>query len=198
MPWKQEELAGAIRNVLDVMCDQGLLERKEADASYSRRSFGTLRFAQINLLARIISPTLEVYYLTLALLARSGSKTIPKAELEKRCQLMAQRVAMIHEINSPDYSDKNLIANFIDTLIHIDYVKVYGTEDLAFSEVFQRSDKRIRLLLSRTTRSNIMQMLGQAEKNQIASDDHEVEHAELKQLAAEDEKLAEVDRKHDI
>ena len=197
LPWKQAELSDAIRNVLGVMCDQGLLEHREDDQSYSRRSFGTLRFAQINLLARVISPTLEVYYLTLALLARSGSKTIPKAELEKRCQLMAQRVAMIHEINSPDYSDKNLIANFIDTLIHIDYVKVYGTEDLAFSEVFQRSDKRIRLLLSRATRSNIMQMLGQAEKNQAISDVDTADHVELKQLEKEDKNLASVDEKHD-
>ena len=199
LPWKKDELEGAIRDVLAAMCQQGLLERKEADASYIRRSFGTLRFAQINLLARVISPTLEVYYLTLALLARSGAKTIPKAELEKRCQLMAQRVAMIHEINSPDYSDKNLIANFIDTLIHIDYVKVYGTEDLAFSEVFQRSDKRIRLLLSRATRSNIMQMLGQAEKNQLASageaKDEAAGHIELEQLAQEDKKLAEAEDK---
>lgn len=202
LPWKQEELADAICNVLGVMCQQGLLEHNESDSSYSRRSFGTLRFAQINLLARVISPTLEVYYLTLALLARSGSKTIPKAELEKRCQLMAQRVAMIHEINSPDYSDKNLIANFIDTLIHIDYVKVYGTEDLAFSEVFQRSDKRIRLLLSRATRSNIMQMLGQAEKNQLLGENGEsggedAKHVELKQLEEEDKKLAAADEKHD-
>ena len=109
---------------------------------------------------------------------------------------MAQRVAMIHEINSPDYSDKNLIANFIDSLIHIDYVKVYGTEDLAFSEVFQRSDKRIRLLLSRATRSNIMQMLGQAEKNQQLGNDEAPDHVELKQLEAEDKKIAEVDE-HD-
>lgn len=196
LPWKQEELADAIHNSLEVMCEQGLLEYKKADASFSRGSFGTLRFAQINLLARVISPTLEVYYLTLALLARSGPKTIPKAELEKRCQLMAQRVAMIHEINSPDYSDKNLIANFIDTLIHIDYVKVYGTEDLAFSEVFQRSDKRIRLLLSRATRSNIMQMLGQAEKSRLVEDE-ELEHVELEQLEAEDKKIDAADEKHD-
>lgn len=197
LPWKKEELAGAIRNVLDVMCEQGLLERRDADACYSRRSFGTLRFVQINLLARVISPTLEVYYLTLALLARSGSETIPKAELEKRCQLMAQRVAMIHEINSPDYADKNLIANFIDTLIHIDYVKVYGTEDLAFSEVFQRADKRIRLLLGRATRSNIMQMLGQVEKDSF-TDDEDLEHVELQQLEEEDKKIAKNEEKHDL
>lgn len=161
--WEVDELPAAIKNMLQLMCEQGLLEKDADSDSYERRSFGTLEFAQLNLLARVISPTLEVYYLTLALLAQSGTKTIPKAELEKKCQLMAQRVAMIHELNSPDYSDKNLIANFIDTLIHIDYVKVYGTEDLAFSEVFERADQRIRLLLSKAMRANIMQMLERTE-----------------------------------
>ena len=163
LAWEKEALPEAIKTVLAALCEQGLLEKDEASGEYSRGGFGSVQFAQLNLLARVISPTLEVYYLTLALLAQSGDKTIPKAELEKKCQLMAQRVAMIHELNSPDYSDKNLIANFIDTLIHIDYVKVYGTEDLAFSEVFQRADQRIRLLLSKSTRANIMQMLEQTE-----------------------------------
>ena len=163
LAWEKEHLPDAIKNVLDALCGQGLLEKHEETNEYSRGGFGSVRFGQLNLLARVISPTLEVYYLTLALLAQNGDKTIPKAELEKKCQLMAERVAMIHELNSPDYSDKNLISHFIDTLIHIDYVKVYGTEDLAFSEVFQRSDQRIRLLLSKTTRANIMQMLEQTE-----------------------------------
>ena len=165
LAWEKEQLPEAIKRVLSSLCEQGLLEKHEDSEEYSRGGFGTVQFAQLNLLARVISPTLEVYYLTLALLARSGEKTIPKAELEKKCQLMAQRVAMVHELNSPDYSDKNLIANFIDTLVHIDYVKVYGTEDLAFSEVFQRTDQRIRLLLSKATRANIMQMLEQTESS---------------------------------
>ena len=82
-----------------------------------------------------------------------------KEALQTKCQLMAQRIAMIHEFNSPDYSDKHLISNFIDTLIHIDYVKVYNTESLAYSEVFQKADKRIRLLISKEMRLNIIQMI---------------------------------------
>lgn len=162
--WDKEALPEAINVVLGALCEQGLLIKDDEGDEYMRGDFGTVQFSRLNLLARVISPTLEVYYLTLALLARSGEKTIAKAELEKKCQLMAQRVAMVHELNSPDYSDKNLIANFIDTLVHIDYVKVYGTEDLAFSEVFRRTDQRIRLLLSKATRANIMQMLEQTEQ----------------------------------
>lgn len=157
--WKKEELPGVISHMLDILCHQGLLIKNESTDSYSRQGSGTTQFTRLNLLAKIVSPILEVYYLTLALLSQTGNETIAKEELQKKCQLMAERVAMIHELNSPDYSDKHLIANFIDTLIHIDYVKVYETEQLAYSDVFQKADKRIRLLLSKQIRSNILQML---------------------------------------
>ncbi len=157
--WTKEELEPAILNTLKTMSQQGLLIKNRSDNSYSRRGSGTSQFTRLNLLAKVISPILEVYYLTLALLSKNHQETIPKEELQKKCQLMAERIAMIHELNSPDYSDKHLIANFIETLITIDYVKVYDTENLGYSEVFQKSDKRIRLLLSKEMRSNIIQML---------------------------------------
>lgn len=157
--WEKEALASAIRQSLETMSQQGLLIKHSSEDSYSRRSSGTLQFTRLNLLAKVISPILEVYYLTLALLSKNSETKIAKEVLQKKCQLMAERIAIIHELNSPDYSDKNLIANFIETLITIDYVKVYETEKLGYSEVFQKSDKRIRLLLSKEKRSNIMQML---------------------------------------
>lgn len=157
--WDRDDLPKVIEHTLDVMCKQNLLIKKKETGSYSRYGSGTLQFTRLNLMARVISPLLEVYYLTLALLSQSGTETIPKEELQKKCQLMAERIAMIHELNSPDYSDKNLISNFIDTLINIDYVTVYNTENLAYSEVFQKSDRRIRLLISKQMRSNILQML---------------------------------------
>lgn len=157
--WEKEDLAQAISHVLDVLSEQGLLIKNEQVDVYTRPSSGAIEFAQLNLLAKIISPILEVYYLTLALLSRNGSEKISKDELENKCYLMAQRIAMIHELNSPDFSDKKLISNFIDALIHIDYLKVYETEHLEYSEVFHKADRRIRLLLSKEMRSNILQML---------------------------------------
>ncbi len=162
--WTMEELDTVISRQLRLLVEQDLLIRNEASDSYSRRGSGTIQFSQLNLLAKAISPILEVYYLTLAILSLSGNKSIPKSELQNRCQLMAQRVAMIYELNSPDYSDKHLISNFIDALINIDYIKVYGTEEnLRYSEVFERADKRIRLLLSKEMRTNILQLIKQSE-----------------------------------
>lgn len=167
LKWESADLPDVITQLLDTMSAHGLLEKNPADNSYSRRGSGAPEFNQLMLLAKVISPILEVYYLTLALLSVAGKEKTPRQELERQCSLMAQRVAMIHELNSPDYSDRRLIANFIDALIHIDYLQAYDTEHIAYSEVFHKADKRIRLLLSREMRSNILQMI---KFSQTASD----------------------------
>ena len=161
---KKTELSDAIDNALNFLQESGILIWDEKKDSYARQSTSSKAFTKLTLLAEIISPILEVYYLTLALLSRSSqkeeNKRVAKDELQKKCILMAQRVAMIHELNSPDYSDKNLIANFIDTLIHMDYLTVYES-DIEYSDVFEKADKRIRLLLPKNMRSNILQMLNE-------------------------------------
>lgn len=159
LSWDKNQLDDNISQMLETLVALGLLVKNEKDDTYTRRSSSTKEFSRLTLLAKVISPMLEVYYLTLALLSRSGPEKISKQELEKKCFLMAQRIAMIYELNSPDYSDKKLIANFIDVLIHIDYVQVYDTEHIEYSEIFHRTDRRIRLLLPKKMRSNILQMI---------------------------------------
>ncbi|RDH86044.1 MAG: glycerol-3-phosphate 1-O-acyltransferase [endosymbiont of Galathealinum brachiosum] len=157
--WEKDQLADKVSEVLDVMADLGLLIKNEQIDVYTRPGSGAVEFSQLNLLAKVISPILEIYYLTLALLSRKEEAQISINELVERSFLMAQRVAMIYELNSPDFSDKRLISNFIDTLIHIDYLRVYDTENIEYSDVFHKADKRIQLLLSKEMRSNILQML---------------------------------------
>lgn len=191
--WDKNALAEKIDDMLDALVDQGVLTKNHENGTFSRSASNTAENNRLTLLAKIISPILEVYYLVLALIARGAknnvqgklqsnsknnsknypqnhrqnhqknnvqpTRTIPKQELEKKCYLMAQRVAMIHELNSPDYSDKKLIANFIDTLTQINYVKRYDNDHLEYSEVFEKADKRIRLLLPRKMRLNILQMI---------------------------------------
>ena len=159
---KNTQLNDAIDKALEFLQLAGLLVLDKTKDSFSRQSSSTKSFSKLTLLAKIISPILEVYYLTLALLSRSSqkvqSKRISKEELQKSCCLMAQRVAMIYELNSPDYSDKHLIANFLDTLIHMDYLTVYDS-DIEYSNVFEKADKRIRVLLPKQIRKNILQMI---------------------------------------
>lgn len=161
---KKTQLNEALDNALDFLQASGLLAWDKSKDSFSRQSPSNKAFTKLTLLAEVISPILQVYYLTLALLSRSSqkeiNKRISKDELQKKCFLMAQRIAMIHELNSPDYSDKHLIANFIDTLIHMDYLTVYDS-DIEYSNVFEKTDKRIRLLLPKNMRTNILQMINE-------------------------------------
>ncbi|MEE9328122.1 MAG: glycerol-3-phosphate 1-O-acyltransferase PlsB [Cocleimonas sp.] len=159
------QLSNIIEETLHHLTELEMLKKDETDNSYSRYPSNSTAYTQLNLLAKVISPILEVYYLTLALLSRSSQKEannrVAIVDLQKKCYLMAQRVAMIHELNSPDYSDKKLIENFINTLIHIDYLTVFDAEHIEYNDVFQKADKRIRLLLPKTIRINILKMINE-------------------------------------
>ena len=196
LKWEGNELSDVISHMLDVMSTHGLLQQSKKNDRYSRRGSGSIEFTQLLLLAKVISPILEVYYLTLALLSIAGKEKIPKQMLEKNCYLMAQRIAMIHELNSPDYSDKRLISNFIDTLIHIDYLKVYDTDHLEYSEVFHKADKRIRLLLSKEMRANILQMLKISQRDSFTEDSETSSNKKSDQLYAELTDSADSKRTH--
>ena len=160
---EKKTLTSIIDNSLDELVRQGLLSKNEKLNTYSRRAATSPQMTQLTQLARVISPILEVYYLTLTLLSRSrrknGNKPVIKEAFQKDCFLLAQRVAMIHENNSPDYSDKNLIASFINTLIDVNYLTLHDAEEVEYSHAFQKTDKRIRLLLPKEMRVNILQII---------------------------------------
>ena len=52
---------------------------------------------------------LERYYLAIALLLRSGSGRLTQEALERQCQLMAQRMSMLYELNSPEFFERALL-----------------------------------------------------------------------------------------
>ena len=157
--WEEHELADIITQTLDTMSDQDLLIKNEQLDVYTRPASGRPAFMHLSMLARAISPVLEVYYLTVSLLLRDGHKNFPREELENNCYLMAQRIAMLYELNAPDFSDRRLISNFIETLIHSDYIKTVDDEHLAYNEAFLKVDRRARLLLSKEMRNNILQTI---------------------------------------
>ena len=166
--WPEEKLLATIDYMLDVMAHQNLLLKNEQLDVFSRPGSGSAEYTQLKLLARVISPTLEVYYLTLALLSRTSKEHISKQELENQCYLMAQRISMIYELNSPDFFDKKLISNFIDTLIEVEFLRDADTGHLKFGEAFLQADKHARLLLSKEMRTNILQMLKLNQNQRVA------------------------------
>jgi glycerol-3-phosphate O-acyltransferase len=78
---------------------------------------------------------------------------------------MAQRLSLMYEINSPDFFDKKLIANFIGSLIKLEYVKVNDSGKLEITEIAIDKGRQARRLLNKNMQYNILQMLRTSTQN---------------------------------
>ena len=159
LPWASSEVGDVIDKILDCLSSAELITHHETVESFSRPAISTEQHAQLSTLARVISPVLELYYMIFALLAEHGSDTLSRQRLEELCYLMAQRLSLMYEINSPDFFDKKLIANFIDSLIRLGYVSINDSNNLELSEYALNEGRFARRLLDKNMQYNILQML---------------------------------------
>ena len=157
--YNKDELNDAVDNTLAKMVDEELLIRNDVLDVYTQPGSGTTQFNQLDSLGKIISPILELYYLTIAILARKSRDNITVAQATDLSYLMAQRVSLIHELNAPDFADKQLISGLIGELINNDNLKINSKNTLEFSDAFMKADKEARLLISTHMRSNILQLI---------------------------------------
>ena len=158
LPWPATALESQVDRALQLLTEAGLLAYREKGHSYHKPKIGTGQ-AQLGLLAHVISPLLELYYMIFALLAEHGSDRLTRERLEELCYLMAQRLSLMYEINSPDFFDKKLIANFINTLISAGYVSVNTKSRLELADNALTEGRHARRLLDRSMQYNILQML---------------------------------------
>ena len=156
--WSQEQLPDAIKRILGIFVELKLLE-KTSKGRYRAPRASSIEYAQLELLAKVISPVLELYYMTFAILLNSGSRNISKDNLVERSYLMAQRVSMIYDINSPDYFDRRLITGFIDSLQDIDYVQIDNDGVIEYSDDYLKVGEDAVSLLNKNIRSGILQLL---------------------------------------
>jgi len=113
---------------------------------------------QLSLLAQATIQTIERYYLAIALLVKAGSGEITQASLEERCQLTAQRMAMLYGINSPEFFDRTMFENFIDLLRARGVVRLSGGGKLEFDDVLLRVAADAQFVLSEQIRHSILQV----------------------------------------
>jgi len=157
--YNKDNLEAAVDKTLAGMVDENLLIRNEVLDVYTHPGSGSIQFNQLDSLGKIISPILELYYLTISILARKGNDNITVDEATDLCYLMAQRVSLIHELNAPDFADRKLISGLVGELINNDNLKINSKNTLEFSDAFMKADKEARLLISTHMRSNILQVI---------------------------------------
>ena len=156
--WAQQQLPDAVGHVTRILVEHGLLIKKP-DGRWHKPRPSSIEYARLELLSKVISPLLELYYMTFAILVNHGPNRISQAELVEQSQLMAQRVSMIYELNSPDFFDIRLIDNFLHTLTQLGYLSVDDGGLLAYDNRALEAGEDAVFLLDSNIRSSILQLL---------------------------------------
>ncbi len=156
--WSEEELPEVVESVLAEFAHHGLIERNAERAVWRRPPPSSAQAMQLSILAQATLQTIERYYLAIALLLEAGSGAISQAILEERCQLAAQRIALLYGLNSPEFFDRSLFANFIDLLRRRNVTRVNRSGLLEFDAVLMRVAADAQFVLSEQIRHSILQV----------------------------------------
>jgi glycerol-3-phosphate O-acyltransferase len=126
--WREDELPTVVDELLEDLLNHGLLTASPDRSEWHRPPAESSEAVQLSVLARITVPILERYYLAISLLLRAGSGRLTREALERQCELTAQRMAMLYELNSPEFFERALFRLFIDRLGARDVIR-FGEED---------------------------------------------------------------------
>lgn len=155
--WSEQDIAATVREVLDDLANHGLIEALEDGAHWRRPATGSSEAVQLSVLAQTTVQIVERYYLVIAVLLKSGSGRINQDVLESQCQLMAQRISLLQELNSPEFFDKVLFKSFIDLLRARNVVSVNAEGRLVFTETLEQVAGDAQLVLHEQIRNSVLQ-----------------------------------------
>jgi glycerol-3-phosphate O-acyltransferase len=112
--WEEGELPAVVDRLLEDLLNHGLLTASDDRSEWRRPSAESGEAVQLSVLARASVPIIERYYIAVSLLLKAGSGRLTQDALERQCQLTAQRMSMLYELNSPESFERAQFGNFID------------------------------------------------------------------------------------
>ena len=158
--WSEAELPAVVDELLEDLLNHGLLTANDDRTLWHRPDAESPEAVQISVLAQATVPILERYYLALALLLKAGSGRLSQEALERQCQLMAQRMALLYEINSPEFFDLALFRNFIALLRERQVLAVNEDARLVFEpEMLEAIVADAQVVLNEQVRNSILQVV---------------------------------------
>jgi glycerol-3-phosphate O-acyltransferase len=156
LQWDYENIDEITTAAIQALIDEDVLTREGDDLV--RPPTGSAPAFQLLMLGQSMVSMLQRFYLVIALLVRSGSGTLTRAKLEGLCQKSAQRLTMIYGLDSPDFFDKALFQDFIETLREWDVVRRNAAGFLEFDEDIKQIGEDARLVLGEEIRHSILSL----------------------------------------
>jgi glycerol-3-phosphate O-acyltransferase len=156
--WDEASVGAVADSLLETFARLNLLQANADRSEWQRPASTSLEAIRLSVLAQATIQTIERYYLAIALLLQAGSGAITQEALEERCHLMAQRMSVLHGLNSPEFFDKSLFRNFIDLLRRRNVIQASGDRRLSFGEPLLAVAADAQLVLSEQIRHSILQV----------------------------------------
>ena len=158
--WDEEQLPGVVDVLLEDLLNHGLLTASDDRTEWHRPMAESSEAVQLSVLARITVPILERFYLAISMLLRAGSGRLSQEALERQCQLVAQRMAMLYELNSPEFFDRSLFGQFIEQLRARGVVDETGDGKLVFEpQTLESVAHDAQVVLHEQIRNSILQVM---------------------------------------
>ena len=169
-----DELEARVAGSIDAMLALGLLETVEDGVHLQAAPGGSSAAVQLHLLAQVLFPVLQRYYLTIAILVGHGQGALTQAALETACELCAQRLAMTYGLRSPDFFDRRLFQLFIGGLRDRGTVWRNDDQKLCFNDGLERVQLDARLMLGEQIHHSILSITNAELITDVVSEDERV------------------------
>ncbi|MDT8408000.1 MAG: glycerol-3-phosphate 1-O-acyltransferase PlsB [Wenzhouxiangellaceae bacterium] len=156
LPWAPEEVPIIIQRCTDALIRLGLLGMS---GEYLQRApGGSNQTYYLRLLGNAMLQTFERYYITIAVLAKNGSGRLSRQQLESLCSQCAQRISMLHEFDAPEFSDRTLFKQFIESLQNLEILGRNEQGNLTFDRRLEMFARDAKLILDKEVRHSIIQI----------------------------------------
>ena len=164
LPWDDDSFSVAVDDHIEWLKEQGLLQEQPENGTLERAEGSSHEAQRLRIMGHGQIQTFERYYITTAVLAKNGSGTLTRSELERLCILTAQRISQLSEFAAPEFYDRNLFRQFIALLRSNGTLTTNAEEKLEFGEMIQQLSEDARIILSKDIRNNIMRVAPQVLK----------------------------------
>jgi glycerol-3-phosphate O-acyltransferase len=159
LPWSDDELAGVLDQCTTALADMGLL--RSSSEFLQRAAGGSDESYYLRLLGGSLLQTFERYFITVAVLVKNGSGKLTRQQLERLCILSAQRLSLLHEFEAPEFYDRTLFRQFIESLFESEILGRDDDGNLTFDRQLEDFARDAKLILSKEIRHTIIQVTPQ-------------------------------------
>ncbi len=156
LPWNPEQLEPIVDRCTDALIDMGLL--RQSGDRLQRGPGGSDETYYLRLLANSMVQTFERYFITVSVLAKNGSGHLTRQQLEQLCILSAQRISLLHEFEAPEFYDRTLFKQFIESLGETGILDRDSEGRLVFDRRLEQFARDARLILDKEVRHAIIQV----------------------------------------